>query len=239
MAEDVFRFKEFSVVQDSCAMKINTDGILLGAWCDVQSASKVLDIGTGTGVIALMIAQRNKTAGIVGLDIDKSSAERAAKNFMSSAFSSRLLAMHTSVQEYSEHTSEKFDMIVCNPPFFSEGTISQDQRKAGVKHTIHLSHSDLLTAVCKLLEPGGVFNLVLPYREGMRLLDFSVDYGLFTKILTKVQSKHQKPLERLLIGLTNVPGKQVVNHLIIHDRDNPKQYSKEYVELTSPFYLFM
>ncbi|MEM1220603.1 MAG: methyltransferase, partial [Bacteroidota bacterium] len=173
-----FRFKKFSVAQDRCKMKVGTDGVLLGAWTRVQDHEKALDIGTGTGLIALILGQRSEQLQIVGVEIDRDSCEQAADNFRAAPWSDRLQIIDGSVQDYARDTPEQYDLIVSNPPFFTGGTISDSQDRNDVRHTIKLSHADLLRSVQKLLSSRGCFNIILPLIEGLRFIELAETYNL-------------------------------------------------------------
>lgn len=233
----VFKFKQFEVAQDSCPMKIGTDGVLLGAWVNVDGAKHVLDIGTGTGIIALMIAQRTEEANIVALDVDQDSCEQASANFKNSPWETRLRAGHQSVQEYSKFSTDTFDLIVCNPPFFTGGTISKSQPKNIVRHTIKLPHGELLRSVSRLLSPEGRFAVILPYIEGLRFIEIAANYNLFANKITEVNPNEGKPIERLLIDFSKNQSAVVQDALVIEKERH--KYTEEYIALTSAFYLKM
>lgn len=220
-------------------MKVNTDGVLLGAWSEVADKKSILDVGTGTGIIAMMLAQRNETAIVTALDIDENAVQQARSNFEKSVFSNRMTIRHLSVQDYAHNAEAVYDLICSNPPFFTGGMFSFNQSKASARHTLNLSHEDLLRSVRLLLEHAGTFDLILPFKEGLQFIKFSTSYGFHLKRITHVRTKHHKPVIRLLISLTNVPVQTKENQLVIHDLINPEKYSEEYIRLTSEFYLFM
>ena len=141
--EEVFNFKKFSITQSDCAMKVGTDGVLLGAWTNCSSCTDILDIGTGTGVIALMVAQRNPHATIKAIEVDQQAATQAQHNADESAWSSRITVINQSIQDYQREVDNTFDHIITNPPFFTGGTLSNSQNKSSVRHTTKLSHNDL------------------------------------------------------------------------------------------------
>ena len=154
-----FRFKHFSVEQSDVAMKVGTDGVLLGAWADVEGADSVLDIGTGTGVIALMVAQRSSAQRIVGVDIDENAARCAAQNFASSPWAERLSAVCKPAQEMDNGA---YDLIISNPPYFSDSLLPPDVRRTMARHTTAITFAELDETVCRLLAPQGRFALILP-----------------------------------------------------------------------------
>ncbi len=238
-AINIFYCKEFEVIQDKNAMKVNSDGMLLGAWAHGSQANKILDIGTGTGIIALMLAQRYPAAEIHGIEIDNESALEAAKNFVNSPWAERLTVIHDAIQNYARIADEKYDLIVSNPPFFSGGTHTSNANKTQVRHTVKLPHGDLLIAVHKLLAPKGRFEVILPYLEGERLIDLAGRYDLFELEATELKPSLDKPIERLLISMGRKKDQKTNRKtLIMYDQtQDPKKYNKEYIDLTKEFYL--
>lgn len=237
---DIFKFKQFDIHQDRCAMKINTDGVLLGAWSDIQGKTNALDIGTGTGIIAIMLAQRSSTLASYAIEVDESAFHQACENMQRSAFSSRLFCVHQSVQEFAKTGSQKFDLIVSNPPFFSGGTFSSNENKANVRHTIKLSHTDLLMAVKSLLTDDGHFDVILPYLEGLRFIEMAAMYDFGLVKMTEVRPRIDKNIERLLIRFgMKYNGEKTVSQLIMHKSWDANDYTDEVVALTKDFYLFM
>ncbi|MBK8054373.1 MAG: methyltransferase [Saprospiraceae bacterium] len=237
---DGFRFKQFEIRQDRCTMKVNTDGVLLGAWTDLSNKKKSLDIGTGTGLIAIMIAQKSLKIISHGIEIDENASIQAKINMENSPFHARLTSIYQSVQDYMSSTSEKYDLIVSNPPFFSGGTFSLNENKANVRHTIKLSHVDLLNTVRNLLSHDGHFDVILPYIEGLRFIELATKYDFGVVKLTEVMPREDKGIERLLIRFA-----MKYNHvyksetLIIHNSTQPNDYTPEFQNLTKEFYLFM
>lgn len=236
---NMFYFKQFKVCQDECAMKIGTDGVLLGAWADVAASSRILDIGTGTGVIALMMGQRTLDASIDALEIDQAACAQAQANIESSPWADRVKAIHSSVQDYVSIASERYDLILSNPPFFSGGTFSHNNHRNQVRHTIKLPHGDLLHAVQRLIRPEeGRFCVVLPFIEGLRFKELARNYHLYANRVTEVRSKADKPVERLLMQFECTPKVEQLDELIIqHSGQN--MWTDAYRALTKDFYLFM
>ncbi len=238
--QDVFRFKQFEVHQKDAQMKVNTDAVLLGCWTNVHDKKQCLDIGTGTGVIALMIAQRNPILISWGIDIDQNAAQTAELNMKNSPFSERMFSKQVSVQDFSHENPDRFDLIVSNPPFFSGGTFSLNENKGSVRHTVKLSHSDLLLSVKRLLTSDGCFDLILPYLEGLRFLEMAASYGLYPVKITEVKTKRHKPIERLLLSLSSMQSDVIMrDQLTLHDDAGIYGYSAEYAELSRDFYLFL
>lgn len=233
-----FQFKSFSIEQAECAMKVGTDGVLLGAWVDVSGAGRILDIGTGTGVIAIMLAQRNPDAVIHAVEINEAACELANKNMTASPWNASLQSFHSPVQDYAREVEQPYDLIVSNPPFFSGGTFSSNQDRNNVRHTIKLPNGDLLSAARKMLSPEGRFCVILPYLEGLRFVDMARNYHLFCTQLVEVHPKEEKGIERLLIQLERVEKPTQTSALVIqHDARN--DYTAAYRKLTGDFYLNM
>ena len=240
LESEIFRFKHFDIQQHLCTMKVNTDGVLLGAWSEIENKKKSLDIGTGTGVIAIMLAQRNNQIISHGIEIDEKASTQAAENMAGSPFKSRLKCIYGSIQDYVNHTSEKYDLIVSNPPFFSGGTFSLNQNKANVRHTIKLSHADLLNAVRALITSDGHFDVILPYIEGLRFIELAQKYDFGVVKITEVKPREEKSIERLLIRFAmkyNHPA--FTDRLIVHNSTMTNDYTNEFKTLTRKFYIFM
>lgn len=219
-------------------MKIGTDGVLLGAWADVSNARAALDIGTGSGVIAIMLAQRSEQLRIDAVEVDTFAFEQAAENMLNCPWSDRLTIIPNSIQEFAAECPEKYDLIVSNPPFFSGGTFSQNQDRNSVRHTVKLPHGDLLGAARTLLAPEGRFCVILPYIEGLRFLELAEGYHLHCTHMTEVRTKADKPVERLLMQFERQPGKTLVDGLVIQKGDN-NDWTEAYMALTRAFYLYM
>ena len=234
-----FRFKQFEVYQDQCAMKVTTDGVLLGAWSDAGQSCMALDIGTGTGVIAMMLAQRNPKLFVDAIEIDEPAYLQAAANVSNSIFANRIQVYQDAVQHFTSTSSQQYDLIISNPPYFTCGTPAENPTKANVRHTLQLSHEALLISVNQLLTKDGHFDVILPYIEGIRMIENASKYRLFPAHITEVHPKTHKPVERLLIRLDYKKGEITKDRLIIHDSDNPKDYSDAFIALTKDFYLFM
>ena len=232
----LFHFKKFSVVQQDVAHPVGTDGVLLGAWADVAGSDSILDIGTGTGLIALMLAQR--TAGqvpITGIELHPGSATCAALNYRNSPWADKLEVRNQSIQEFASKASSQFDLIVSNPPFFTETTSSPNANRQMSRHTNSLSTLELLDSVARLLKPTGKCCLILPEKEAAVLCEQGVLKGLYCSKKTKVKSKPGRPVERVMLQLERDPGRFAVDELVIRNEDGG--YSEGYKGLTEAFYL--
>lgn len=240
-----FKFKQFEIHQDKCSMKIGTDGVLLGAWVDVEGAKNILDVGTGSGVIGIMLGQRNTEANIHGVEIDDPSFEQTKENMAKCPWADRLTAFHTSIQDFANlsaarHEARKgpYDLIVSNPPFFSGGTFSFKQDRNSVRHTVKLPHGDLLASVRTLLSEKGRFAVILPLIEGLRFKELGERYNLYCHKITEVKPKADKPVERLLMEFGRQPEELKKDELIIQ-HDGRNEWTDEYIALTKAFYLKM
>lgn len=232
-----FQFKQFSIDQDQCSMKVGTDGVLLGAWVDCADKKNILDIGTGTGLIAIMLAQRNNIASVHGVEIDHLACSQAKDNMQNSPFADRLKVIESSIQDYSFH-KEKYDLIVSNPPFFTGGTLSQNQERDAVRHTVKLPHGALLLSVQRLLEEDGKFAVILPFIEGLRFKELAATYNLHCSRETEVKPKEDKPVERLLLEFEKTKKTPVTDQLVIQ-KEARNDWTQQYIDLTKAFYLKM
>jgi len=234
MGKNYFRFKQFVIKQEDSAMKVGTDGVLLGAWADVENVKSALDIGTGSGVIALMIAQRCN-AQIHAVEIDSASAIQAKHNFELSQWGVRLSVDALSLQDYSKAHDTKFDLIVSNPPYFNKSLKSPSPERTIARHTDELPNADLLEGVKKHLSPDGRFCAIFPYIEGNILIAEAANYGLYCNKTLFVQTKPNKPIIRMLVEFSFNKMRLPENAISIHTTDG--DYTEEYKKLTADFYL--
>ena len=233
MEKPSFRFKQFSVAQSKCAMKVNTDGVLLGAWQDVSSARSILDIGTGTGVIALMMAQKNPAAEIHAIDIDKDAFVQAKENFEQSGWSNRLTSFHTSLQEFNP--AMKYDVIISNPPYFIDDYKTESHSKNVAKHTVALSYDELLSGIARLMNINGRALLVLPAFNLSIVEAIAGRYNLFVVQMMEVVAVNGKPPYVVMIQLEGEVKKKMKNGIVIQDELG--NFTDEYKLLTKDFYL--
>lgn len=237
-SSNIFRFKQFEVEQEGCAMKIGTDGVLLGAWADCENAKDILDIGTGTGLIAIMMAQRVSDAIIDAVEIDDSACQTAQQNMSNSPFASRLNCIKDSIQDFAKVSHKEYDLIICNPPFFTGGTLSDQENRNNVRHTVKLPNGELLSSVRRLLKKEGKFCAILPLIEGLRFKEQAHNYNLHCSKVTEVKPKHDKSVERLLLQFEKTEKEEISNQLVIQF-EKRNDYTEEYIELTKEFYLKM
>lgn len=219
-------------------MKVGTDGVLLGAWANTDAVTSALDIGTGTGLIAIMLGQRLPNAQIHAVEIDEIACEQARENAGSAPWSDRLQIHGESIQHFTRRWPDLFDLIVSNPPFFTGGTFSYNQGRNSVRHTIKLPHNDLLISVRRLLSPSGRFCLILPLIEGLRFKELAETYQLYCSRITEVHPKADKPVERLLMQFER-DKKPCQTDQLIMQKEERNDWTEEYIRLTREFYFHM
>ncbi|PVX51737.1 tRNA1Val (adenine37-N6)-methyltransferase [Balneicella halophila] len=230
-----FHFKKFTVAQDRCAMKVGIDGVLLGAWAKAPKDVKaILDIGTGTGVIAMMMAQRFPKAKVLGIDISTDAIEQATKNFKMSPFDSRLEAAHIDIQNYD--SSNKFGCIVSNPPFFSNGVLPAVSDREIARHTTKFSFRDLLKKVADLLSTQGIFSIIIPIERQVEIISMAKDSGLYCNKLCTVYPNPNKRPKRILMSFSFLEMKVIEEELTI-ETETRHRYTGNYKKLLKDFYL--
>lgn len=232
--ETVFRFKRFSVTNRKSAMKVGTDGVLLGAWAAIPDGRCLaLDAGCGTGVISLMLAQRNEQSVVTGIEIDTDAADEATANAAASIFSGRVNIINGDFLDMDENCG--FDLIACNPPFFTETTKSEDPARAAARTEGSLSLRSLLEKSRKLLNPSGKLAIVIPAQRRGEVEFESSLAGLYVTRVCSVVTVTGKPPRRLLIELSRNCAPCEESTLVISERTG--DYTKEYIELLKDFYL--
>ena len=235
MGNNWFEFKQFRIVQERSAFRVGTDGVLLGAWASFDKREQILDAGTGTGLIALMAAQRSK-AVIRAIEPDQSSAEEARLNVASSRWRDRIVVEDISIQDLAESSEPEYDMIVTNPPFFPDALPNRDKRLSAARHNITLSQNDLLASADRLLVPGGVLSLILPWEEGNVFIASASGYGLYCNRLTRVKPLPSLPAHRLIMEFSREQVPLQSDWLIISPGER-NDFTAEYRALTKDFYL--
>lgn len=236
MGNNYFKFKQFTIQQSHAAMKVGTDGVLLGAWTEIPSTGKILDIGSGTGLIALMLAQRNQNIHITAIEIDKNAALEATLNVKNSNWNHRIEVIETAFQTFARQHASKFDLIVSNPPFFNTSKPSPDKARNMARQTSQLPLNELFSFSNKLLTPDGKLSLILPYELLNQTKQMGEACELFPKKITMVKPTPEKPPHRFLAQFTHEKKEPEVDEIVI-ESNGRHQYSKEYKQLTADFYL--
>ena len=216
-------------------MKVGTDGVLLGAWANCDSAEKILDVGTGTGLIALMLAQRSK-ATIDAIEIDAEASVQAKENVEKSPWSEKISVINQSFQDFIEKSNNKYDLIVTNPPYFQNSLFAPDKKRTDARHNSNLELGDVIMGTKKLLNREGVLSIILPYLEGNMFILKASEEGLYCVRQTKVLSKPNREPKRLLLEFQQIKKPLVEQELII-ELNKRHEYSEAYKNLTKNFYL--
>ena len=231
-----FQFKQFRIIQEKSAMKVGMDGVLLGAWTDVSKAERILDVGTGTGMIALMMAQKNNSAQIDAIEVDPEAFNEAVMNCQLSPWNDRIKLELCGFQEFSERTNQKYDLIVSNPPFFSNGIKAPIGNRAQARHSDSLPLDVLISGAANLLTEKGRIALVMPAESLPEIEQLSASNKLFISRLCRVKPTPQKSDFRILIELTNIESTIQEENLMI-EFEKHHDYTPEYKMLTKDFYL--
>ncbi len=234
MSNQAFLFKQFAIEQGQTAMKVGTDGVLLGAWATANKHDRILDIGTGTGLIALMLAQRFPEALIDAVEIDDLAAEQAATNFLKSPWAERIAIHHQRIQEYA--SDNFYNLIVSNPPFFENSKKSGDQARDLARHTDQLTYTELILAANNLLKEGGSFAIILPYDQSENFIRLAEVQGFSCNRVCNVKPTPDKSPKRLLAEFNKFKTDKIEEELIIEEHGR-HQYSNDYIQLTREFYL--
>ena len=233
-----FKFKQFSIQQDRASMKVGTDGVLLGAWVSLDSnIQKILDIGSGTGVIGLMLAQRNSEAQIDAIEIEENAFEQSVENFENSDWNNRLFCYNTSLKEFQKEIDENYDLIVSNPPFYNSTFKELDDKKALAKHTISLTYDSLLNSTSKLLSKKGTCAFIIPYDEESNFLKTAKGCTLYPKRITRVKGHKSALVKRSLIQFSFEQIQTEISELTIEIKRHV--YTAAYKKLVQDFYLKM
>lgn len=220
-------------------MKIGTDGVLLGAWCPIDNNPfSVLDIGAGTGILSLMLAQRSNAEQIDSLEIDEEAYEQCVENYENSPWRDRLFCFHAGLDEFVEEPEDEYDIIVSNPPFYSEKYKSDNSQRDLARFQDALPFEDLIEAADLLLSENGIFAVIIPYKEEERFIDLCAEVELFPVKVTRVKGSHTTPIVRSLLAfkryeLSVLTADELVIEISRHE------YTDDYINLTKDFYLKM
>jgi tRNA1Val (adenine37-N6)-methyltransferase len=229
-----FHFKKFSVSHEHSTMKVGTDTVLLGAWANVDQASNILEIGTGNGTIALMLAQRTPDHVIIdAVEIEESDAGQAAKNFLKSPWASRINLHHTPVQQFQPQ--KKYDAIVTNPPYFNNSQSPSDPKRYQARHTITLSYEELLASTLHLLQDEGRMSIILPYVEGFQFKELANENGFCCTRQYSFRTRQEKSIERWLMEFSRITAEPETGEILLYKEG--EEWADSYKALTRDFYL--
>ncbi len=230
-----FTFKQFEVQQDKCAMKIGTDAVLLGAWASIRlNPFSILDIGAGTGIISLMLAQRSSAEVIEAIEIDDNAYEQCVDNFENSEWSDRLFCYHASLQEFAEEIDDTYDLVVCNPPFYSEDYKTSDASRDLARFQDAMPFEHLIPCVSKLLSDIGKFSVIIPFKEENRFIDLALKTGLYINDILRVRGNSTSEIKRSLLEFSFVENNVETKELTIETERH--KYTQDYIGLTKDFY---
>lgn len=237
----MFSFKQFTINQDRCAMKVGTDGVLLGAWTPlINNPYNVLDIGAGTGLLSLMIAQRCTAEQIDAIEIDEEAYEQCVDNFEQSPWNDRLFCYHADLNEFTEELfeeEEEYDLIISNPPFYAENYSSGNDKRDQARFQEALPFDELIESAQALLSDNGIFSVIIPYTEEENFIALAASVHLFPLKITRVKGTPTSEIKRSLLAFSRLQQEPLVNELVIELERH--LYTEDYKNLTKDFYLKM
>ncbi|MCO5261172.1 MAG: methyltransferase [Crocinitomicaceae bacterium] len=228
----IFHFKHFSIQQENCSLKVGTDAMVLGALLEDNNYQSVLDIGTGSGVLALIAKQKNKNAQVTAIDIDELSLIDCQENFNNSQWRNDLHCFQVDIFDFTPTTL--YDCIICNPPFYDNGYLSIENRVNQAKHTVNFSVSALLSKISTLLQPEGDCWMIFPHTSEKEWLQLAENAGLFPQLKINIYSKENKPT-RLVIKFKKYTTPITVSYFTLRNRDN--SFTQQYIEITKDLHL--
>ncbi|UHO38715.1 methyltransferase [Chryseobacterium capnotolerans] len=226
-----FKFKQFEIQQSKDVFRVGTDGVLLGALADIESAFHVLEVGTGTGLISLMLAQRNSEADFLGLDINADAVALTKLNFQNAPFHARLKNIHQDFKNFE--TEAKFDLIVSNPPYFEESGSDKDKI---ARQTVELNFRQLITQSARLLSENGLLSVIIPIEAGEVFISIAEDNNLFLNRKVNIKGIENSKAKRLVLEFSSIQKSLLESEFIIEK--SPRKYSDQYLELTKEFHVF-
>lgn len=233
-----FQFKQFKIEQDRCAMKVGTDAVTLAAWTPLNNNPfTILDIGTGTGVLSLMLAQRSNAEQIDAIEIDEDAYEQATENFENSPWNDRLFCFHAGLDELVAEPEDDYDLIISNPPFYTENYKTSDPSRDIARFNDALPFEELIEAAAILLSENGIFSVIIPFKEEEGFLALAKEFELYPLKITRVKGTPNSEIKRSLLAFTRFEQKPLINELTIEITRH--QYTSEYTELVKDFYLKM
>lgn len=244
-----FQLKQFTVNQDRCAMKIGTDAVLLGAWCPIDNNPfSILDIGAGTGILSLMLAQRSnaehsslkgeQAQQIDAIEIDEDAFEQCVENFESSPWSDRLFCYHAGLDEFVEEPEDVYDIIISNPPFYSEDYKTESEQRDLARFQDALPFEDLVEAASILLSENGIFSVIIPYKEETKFIGLAKECNLFPFKITRVKGTQTTEIKRSLVAFSFTKKEKIESDELVIETSR-HQYTDDYIALTKDFYLKM
>ncbi|WP_347373308.1 methyltransferase [Aequorivita sp. Q41] len=233
-----FKFKKFTVAQDRCAMKIGTDGVLLGAWTSIKHTPfSILDIGAGTGIIALQLAQRSNAELIDAIEIDENAYEQCVDNFENAAWGDRLFCYHASLDEFVDEIEDKYDLIVSNPPFYSEDYKTTSEARDLARFNEALPFDELITSVSRLLSDEGIFSVIIPKKEEENFIKMAAKVNLFPKRICSVRGTETSEIKRSMLEFSFTETTVDLENLTLEISRH--KYTEDYKKLVADFYLKM
>ena len=234
----MFQFKQFTINQDRCAMKVGTDGVLLGAWCPIDNNPfSIFDIGAGTGILSLMLAQRSNALQIDAIEIDENAYEQCVENFESSPWGDRLFCFHAGLDEFVEEPEGDYDIIISNPPFYTEDYKTENEQRDLARFSDALHFEDLVEAAHLLLSENGIFAVIIPFKEEEKFIALAKDFELHPFKITRVKGTPTTEIKRSLLAFSKTQKQTLIDELIIETARH--QYTEDYIALTKDFYLKM
>ncbi|MBB4800568.1 tRNA1Val (adenine37-N6)-methyltransferase [Flavobacterium nitrogenifigens] len=234
-----FSFKQFSIKQEKTAMKVGTDGVLLGAWAPIShNPFSVLDIGAGTGVIALMLAQRSNAEQIDALEIDEDAYEQAVENFETSPWGDRLFCFHAGLDEFIEEPEDEYDLIVSNPPFYSEDYKTENEQRDLARFQDAMPFEEIAEAADLLLSENGILAIIIPFKEEEKFTALAKEFELYPIKITRVKGTPTSEIKRSLLAFSRKEVSEIATDELVIEIER-HVYTPEYIELTKDFYLKM
>jgi tRNA1Val (adenine37-N6)-methyltransferase len=237
MANAYFLFKQFSIFQDKCAMKVGTDGVLLGAWAPVEGVQSILDVGSGTGLLALMLAQRAPEAKITAVEIDQGACLQSIDNIGKSPWGNRIQVVNEDFRHFSMVDNRSFDLIVSNPPYFVNSKSAANAARNVARHTILLSYHEFIEGALRLLKPDGLLSLILPAQSYPVFSKEALNTGLFEIRRMLIFPTPQKTESRILSVWSQLKNGSCIEEQMVLELNGRHKYSSEYLSLTKDFYL--
>lgn len=237
MKERIFQFKQFAVRNERSAMKVGTDGVLLGAWCNVENAMRVLDVGSGCGLISLMIAQRTVSAIVTGVEIDNDAYEESAENVANSPWQNRVSMVHNSFADFYKNAPTKYDLIVSNPPFYENALAAPDAQRNKARQAEALPPDELFSLSAQMLTDNGLLSVIYPAESLPRLKDIASNCGLYPIRIALISGRESMPPKRVLAEFGKISRDTSIESFAVYQQSG--KHTEEYINLTHNFYLKM